>query len=73
MRHDLLNVVVLARDIPERGLKSGDMGTVVDVYEPGEIEVEFATHLTGLRCAEATRIPAIHPAERCPRMLGQTG
>ena len=43
MRHHLLNVVVLARDMPEQGLKSGDLGTVVDVYERGEIEVEFAT------------------------------
>ena len=43
MRHHLLNVVVLARDLPEQGLKSGDLGTVVEVYERGEIEVEFAT------------------------------
>ena len=43
MRHQLLNVVVLVRDMPEHGLKSGDLGTVVEVYDRGEIEVEFAT------------------------------
>lgn len=43
MKHHILDVVVLARDLPEHGLKQGDLGTVVEVYERGEIEVEFAT------------------------------
>lgn len=43
MRHQLLDVVVLARDLPEYGLASGDLGTVVEIYERGEIEVQFAT------------------------------
>jgi len=37
--------VVLTRDLPSEGLKSGDLGTVVHVYEAGGYEVEFFTAL----------------------------
>ncbi len=37
-----LDSVVLVQDIPEYGLKAGDVGTVVHVYGNGEgYEVEF--------------------------------
>jgi hypothetical protein len=36
-----LDTVVLDRDIPEHGLKRGDLGAVVAVYEPDGLEVEF--------------------------------
>jgi hypothetical protein len=35
--------VVLARDLPEYGLKSGDVGTMVLVHPAGGYEVEFMT------------------------------
>ena len=38
-----LDVVVLDVDIPSHGLKRGDLGAVVDVYEPDGLEVEFVT------------------------------
>jgi hypothetical protein len=39
-----LELVVLARDFPEHGLKRGDVGTVVHCYEDGAaVEVEFVT------------------------------
>jgi hypothetical protein len=39
-----LDRVVLTRDIPEKKLKAGDVGTVVMVYKDGEaFEVEFMT------------------------------
>jgi len=39
-----LDIVVLVRDLPKHGLKSGDVGTVVHVYGKGEgFEVEFVT------------------------------
>lgn len=39
-----LNTVVLTTDIPEHHLKSGDVGTVVLVYNNGEAyEVEFVS------------------------------
>lgn len=34
---------VLAHDLPEYGLKSGDVGTVVMVHSKGGYEVEFMT------------------------------
>lgn len=38
-----LDTVVLVRDLPEHGLRCGDLGTVVEVYEPDGLEVEFVT------------------------------
>jgi len=36
-----LETVVLERDIPERGLRKGDLGAVVELYGPDGLEVEF--------------------------------
>lgn len=38
-----LDVVVLSEDIPIHGLQRGDLGTVVEVYSPDAVEVEFVT------------------------------
>jgi uncharacterized protein DUF4926 len=38
-----LECVALANDIPEHGLKAGDLGTIVEMYEPDGVEVEFVT------------------------------
>ncbi|HEY2825920.1 MAG TPA: DUF4926 domain-containing protein [Gemmatimonadales bacterium] len=38
-----LDVVVLTRDAPAAGLRSGDLGTVVHCYPDGGCEVEFIT------------------------------
>lgn len=38
-----LDTVVLARDVPEAGLRAGDLGAVVQVYPAGGLEVEFVT------------------------------
>lgn len=38
-----LDTVVLDRDLPEHGLRRGDLGAVVQIYEPGGLEVEFVT------------------------------
>jgi hypothetical protein len=38
-----LDTVVLTRDVPEAGLRAGDLGAVVHVYAPDAIEVEFVT------------------------------
>jgi hypothetical protein len=43
MDYSSLETVVLDRDLPDHGLKRGDLGTVVEVYEPDGIEVEFVT------------------------------
>jgi hypothetical protein len=36
-----LDVVVLTRDLPEQGLRRGDLGAVVEQYGPDAIGVEF--------------------------------
>ena len=43
MRYRALDTIVLNRDIPERGLRKGDLGAVIEVYEPDGLEVEFVT------------------------------
>lgn len=39
---DILDVVALTEDLPERGLYRGQVGTVVEILEPGVFEVEFS-------------------------------
>jgi Domain of unknown function (DUF4926) len=41
MQFQLLDTVVLNRDLPEHGLRAGDLGAVVEFYEPDALEVEF--------------------------------
>ena len=43
MKYKLLDTVVLDRDLPQHGLRAGDLGAVVEVYEPDGLEVEFVT------------------------------
>jgi hypothetical protein len=43
MDYSSLDAVVLNRDLPEHGLKIGDLGTIVEIYEPDGLEVEFVT------------------------------
>jgi hypothetical protein len=37
----LLDVVTLLTDVPKSGLFRGQVGTIVEVYEPNAFEVEF--------------------------------
>lgn len=49
-----LETIVLTHDIPGHGLKEGDMGAVVNVYDNGNAaEVEFVT-VTGKTIALVT-------------------
>jgi len=43
MKFKELDTVVLDRDLPEQGLRRGDLGAVVQVYPPDGLEVEFVT------------------------------
>lgn len=40
-RLKLLDCVVLVRELPEFSLRAGDLGTIVAIYEPDGLEVEF--------------------------------
>ena len=42
-RFHQLDTVVLTRDLPESGLRSGDLGAIVLVYGDEAVEVEFVT------------------------------
>jgi hypothetical protein len=43
MTYQLLDTIVLDRDLPEHELRKGDLGAIVEVYEPDGFEVEFVT------------------------------
>ena len=43
MRYELLDTVVLERDLPDHHLRRGDLGTVVELYPPTGLEVEFVS------------------------------
>jgi hypothetical protein len=38
----ILDVVALTKDLPERGLRRGQVGTVVELLAPDVFEVEFS-------------------------------
>lgn len=41
--YKLLDTVVLTRDVPEAGVRRGDLGAVVEVLSPDAMEVEFVS------------------------------
>lgn len=43
MKFKLLDVVVLETDLPSKGLKRGDLGAVVELYDADGMDVEFVT------------------------------
>jgi hypothetical protein len=43
MTYRVLDTIVLDRDFADHGLRKGDLGAVVEVYEPDGLEVEFVT------------------------------
>lgn len=43
MKFKLLDVVVLEKDLPSKGLKRGDLGAVVELYDAEGMDVEFVT------------------------------
>jgi hypothetical protein len=43
MTFKTLDTVVVTADLPNYGLKRGDVGAVVQLYSPDAVEVEFVT------------------------------
>ena len=43
MKLEMLSTVVLNEDLPEYGLRRGDVGAVVEIYGEKGVEVEFVT------------------------------
>ena len=75
MTYKTLDLVVLEKELPELGLRRGDLGTVVHVYEPDGVEVEFVTasgrtealttlHVHDVRPVDDTDLIAVRRFER---------
>jgi hypothetical protein len=43
LKYELLDAVVLVRDLPGHSLRAGDLGTIVELYGTDAFEVEFVT------------------------------
>lgn len=63
MKWKLLDSVVLDRDLLDHDLCKGDLGTVVEVYEPDGIEVEFVTASGDTEAVLTLRESDVRPAE----------
>ena len=75
MRFKQLDAVVLDRDLPQHGLRRGDLGAVVEVHEPDGLEVEFVTasgktealltlEVGDVRCVADGDLIAVRPFDR---------
>jgi hypothetical protein len=59
---ELFAEVALLHDMPEMGLVRGQVGTVVDLHSPSDVEVEFCDHqgrtyaMVALRSEEIIRL-----------------
>jgi hypothetical protein len=59
----MLSVVALLEDIAGKGLRRGQVGTIVDILAPGVYEVEFvdgAGQTYGLLALRATQLLHLH-------------
>jgi Domain of unknown function (DUF4926) len=59
----LLDVVALFQDLPEIGLIRGQVGTIIEMYEPDVFEVEFSDsngHTYGLETLPAAVLMLLH-------------
>ncbi len=64
MKYKMLDSVVLDRDLPEYGLCKGDLGAVVEVYEPDGLEVEFVTASGDTEAVLTLRVSDVRPAAK---------
>jgi hypothetical protein len=75
MKFNVLDTVVLDRDLPNHGLRRGDLGAIVEVYDPDGIEVEFVTasgrtqalvtlNVADVRAVEDQDLIAVRPLAR---------
>ena len=61
MKFKLLDTVVLTRDHKEFALQRGDLGAVVEVYEPDGFEVEFVTASGKTEALVTLKVDALRP------------
>lgn len=66
MDFNLLECVVLTHDLPEHGLRAGDLGAVVETYPPEGVEVEFVTadgHTQALLTLRTSEVRKVGPRD----------
>ncbi len=61
MELKVLDPVVLTDDLPQLGLKRGDMGAIVEIYTPADFEVEFVTAAGTTQALVSLHIGQIRP------------
>jgi len=61
MRFKVLDTVVLTADLPEYRLRQGDLGAVVQVYEPDGLEVEFVTASGRTEALVTVKVGSVRP------------
>ena len=66
MKMKLLDTVVLQRNMPDYGIKSGDIGAVVETYEPDGIEVEFINGAGKTQALLTLKVEDVRPIEVDP-------
>jgi hypothetical protein len=62
MKARLLDLVTLTRDLPEHDLHRGDIGTIVEVYDPDGLEVEFLDLLWNTRAVVTLNVDDVRAA-----------
>ena len=63
MRYKVLDTVVLARDLPEHALRSGDLGAIVEVYEPDGLDIEFVTASGKTQALVTLKVSDVRPVQ----------
>ena len=61
MKFSVLDTVVLNKDMPDHGLKAGDVGAIVETYEKDGIEVEFVTGSGDTQALLTLNVDDVHP------------
>jgi len=59
----VLETVVLSRDLPKHGLRSGDLGAIVQVYEPDGLDIEFVTASGKTQALVTLKVGDIRPVQ----------
>ncbi len=63
MRYKVLDTASLDRDLPEQGLCSGDLGAVVQVYEPDGLDIEFVTVSGKIQALVMLNVSDVRPVQ----------
>lgn len=68
----VLDTVVLEKDLPSQGLRKGDVGAVMEVYEPDGLEVEFVTgsgRTQALVTLKAAEVRLVSDTDTCSMLV----